>query len=216
MCLCNVYHKRFLLEDNVSTFVNLPTSSSPNSKAFYFGGLKKMVISFCELASEKYPIGLIRRIFKKLKIPGAVNLADDKLYIPDQQDVDKPEDGLCWIFTGAIQSAGYGSIKFNKKTYSVHRILYDLWRGNLIPKSHVHHICYIKECVNPFHLLQLSSEEHRHSTMLQNRHAFGENTVCINLLRHKFSQFTRSILSAGLRYAYWRTNFISQRGRYIT
>lgn len=61
----------------------------------------------------------------------------------------------CWLWTGARSHKGhttYGNIGFMNKTYSVHRIVYELYVGDIPPGMVVMHACDVGLCVNPAHL----------------------------------------------------------------
>ena len=65
--------------------------------------------------------------------------------------IPEPNTG-CWIWVGAIQNRGYGSIHFGGKTVSAHKISY-LAHGNIIPPGlELDHKCHQRLCVNPNHL----------------------------------------------------------------
>jgi hypothetical protein len=130
-----------------------------------------MFIGFSDLASEKYPVSFIRRLFKKLDIPGAV-MSEDSITIPDTY-ANNPQTPECWTFTGAI-SRGYGSIKLRGKTHSVHRIMYDLWNHDLSGNLLVMHLCNNPKCGNWFHLDQGTYRDNMAQMVAQGRQAVGE------------------------------------------
>ncbi len=58
----------------------------------------------------------------------------------------------CWPWTGAVGSAGYGSVKVDGRTKGAHRVAYELARG-AIPRTLVlMHTCDVRLCCNPAHL----------------------------------------------------------------
>jgi len=70
--------------------------------------------------------------------------------------VDKREDG-CWHWTGNKNEWGYGTFKFQDKSWKAHRLIYWHCYGELTPSLEICHTCKNK-CVNPEHL-----EEGTHS-----------------------------------------------------
>lgn len=130
-----------------------------------------MFIVFSDLSSAKYPVSFIRRLFKKLDIPGAV-MSEDSITIPDI-DPNNPLSSDCWVSTGAI-SRGYGSIKLRGISRSVHRIMYDLWNHNLSDNLLVMHLCNNPLCGNWFHLGQGTNKDNSAQMVAQGRQAVGE------------------------------------------
>lgn len=62
------------------------------------------------------------------------------------------DDTGCWLWTGAINSGGYGSFKFNGKPVSAHKVAFILLKKEEIGDQWVLHNCDIRKCVNPDHL----------------------------------------------------------------
>ena len=61
-----------------------------------------------------------------------------------------------WLWTGALNQDGYGSINVNKKTIEVHRLSAWIYLNLNIEDSKKHalhkQICIIRRCFNPEHL----------------------------------------------------------------
>ena len=69
-------------------------------------------------------------------------------------------DGFgCWIFTGAKDRDGYGSLRVGSRTFRAHRYAYELHNGELPLGSVVHHTCAVRACVNPAHLQAITPQE---------------------------------------------------------
>lgn len=61
----------------------------------------------------------------------------------------------CWTWRGAMRN-GYGSVN----GHQAHRIVYEMEIG-FIPFGHdLHHQCSNRGCVNPYHLIPLTPQEH--------------------------------------------------------
>lgn len=67
----------------------------------------------------------------------------------------------CWIFTGAVQSSGYGSIgDGNGSSKLAHRAAYELLIDRIPAGMTIDHcICFNKLCCNPAHLEVVSGAE---------------------------------------------------------
>jgi hypothetical protein len=58
----------------------------------------------------------------------------------------------CWLWTGALNSKGYGSIRIDGKSVGTHVYSYKLYKGEVSEGLLVCHTCDIPNCVNPEHL----------------------------------------------------------------
>lgn len=65
----------------------------------------------------------------------------------------------CWIWIG-LSIEGYGSFRFERKSYRTHRIMWEFVNGHLDPSLILHHTCEVTLCVNPAHLEPLSPYMH--------------------------------------------------------
>jgi hypothetical protein len=66
--------------------------------------------------------------------------------------VDKTADGGCWVWTGALNAAGYGAIGKDNKVLRVHRVTYELLVGPIPEGLQLDHLCRNRACCNPEHL----------------------------------------------------------------
>jgi len=64
------------------------------------------------------------------------------------------EESGCWIYTGAVNSAGYGITYDRGKTGAlVHRVVYrDVVQQPIPPNYDINHLCCRRSCCNPDHL----------------------------------------------------------------
>lgn len=60
--------------------------------------------------------------------------------------------GPCWTWTRAVQSRGYGSVGYRGKTWSTHKLAYELLVGPIPDGLQIDHLCRNKRCCNPGHL----------------------------------------------------------------
>jgi HNH endonuclease len=71
----------------------------------------------------------------------------------------------CWPWPD-VSEAGYGWLKLEATPYgyiqclTTHRYMYDILVGDVPQGYHVHHRCDNKRCWNPFHLRELTPQEH--------------------------------------------------------
>lgn len=81
----------------------------------------------------------------------------------------------CWIWTGARDSKGYGSLGLgggDSRSTSAHRIAFELGGG--VASDQVRHTCDEPACVNPAHLLAGTHAENMADMVARGRVARGE------------------------------------------
>lgn len=66
---------------------------------------------------------------------------------------------VCWIWSGAITSAGYGNVKRGGRNFKAHRLLWTILRGKLRARLVLDHLCRNRRCVNPYHLEPVTVRE---------------------------------------------------------
>jgi hypothetical protein len=65
----------------------------------------------------------------------------------------------CWLWDGAKNSDGYGSMRIDGKTIEAHRLSYTYFNGPLVVGLEIDHLCRVRNCVNPNHLEQITKQE---------------------------------------------------------
>lgn len=80
----------------------------------------------------------------------------------------------CWEWQGYTTNSGYGSITILGKTYTAHRLGYQLFYDLIIPADKVAcHTCDNRSCVNPHHIFIGTPLDNVKDKMAKNRQAQG-------------------------------------------
>ena len=105
----------------------------------------------------------------------------------------------CWLWTGAINSHGYGNIGLggvNGGTASAYCVAYQLLVGPIPEGMELDHLCRNTRCVNPDHLEPVTHREN----LLRGRTVAGVNsrkTHCVH--GHKYTLENTRLIPKGKR-----------------
>lgn len=92
-----------------------------------------------------------------------------------------PDENGCWLWTGGIESNGYGRTTYEGKAWWVHRLSYEVHKGP-IPEGHlVCHACDVRSCINPDHLFTGSIADNQRDMKLKGRASRGERSASAKL-----------------------------------
>lgn len=87
-----------------------------------------------------------------------MGFSDDAVRRFEGRVLPEPNSG-CWLWTGATNNRGYGSIGDGGRQYGAHRFSYELYCGQIPEGLEIDHLCSVRSCVNPDHLEPVSRIE---------------------------------------------------------
>lgn len=75
-----------------------------------------------------------------------------------------PQTDGCWIYNSKPDTYGRidlrNSARGGQRPIQAHRYVYETLVGEIPEDHHLHHICQVKGCVNPDHLMVVTPAEH--------------------------------------------------------
>lgn len=87
-----------------------------------------------------------------------------------ERRVDRLTRPGCWLWTGAIDGAGYGAIKDKGRQFAAHRAAFAAFVGSIPDGAFVCHRCDVKACVNPDHLFLGTALDNMRDKVAKGRH----------------------------------------------
>lgn len=101
-----------------------------------------------------------------------------------------PYYGCCWLVERNLTHNGYAKMKYNHRSYQLHRVTYMFFRGPIPDGMQIDHLCRNRNCVNPWHMEVVTQQE--------------------NSARTKRDSGYSCTLWSSLRFPYcWRTSLLS-------
>ena len=67
--------------------------------------------------------------------------------------------GDCWLWTGALNTGGYGRFTLDGRRQRAHRVAYALLVSPVPDHLELDHLCRVRHCVNPDHLEPVTRRE---------------------------------------------------------
>ena len=91
----------------------------------------------------------------------------------------------CWEWTKSLTHNGYAQATIKNKNWKIHRLSYEIYKGEIPIGLCIDHLCENRKCINPDHLEAVTQKE---NVFRSNKTLAGINlrkTVCKN--GHLFS-----------------------------
>ena len=98
------------------------------------------------------------------------------------------DTGEHWLWNGELWGNGYGRLKFQRKTWRIHRLIYTMTYGE--PKNNVLHHCDIRNCFKPECLYDGTHADNMRDRRERNRIAPGKkklSTAQVDEIKHKYA-----------------------------
>lgn len=126
-----------------------------------------------ECNNKTYAKGMCGMHRRRVLRYGDANIVHDARSMTTKQYIEwhtERDDQGCWLWTGALQVAGYGKASRNNKSISAHRMSYVEYKGDIPAKCVVRHKCDVRRCVNPDHLEVGTRADNNKDTSIRDRH----------------------------------------------
>ena len=112
---------------------------------------------------DRYKNGLRPRCkgcaYKKYRKTKSNSISENEIRLSEKHwsKVDLTES--CWLWKGACNDRGYGQTVKSQQRYYVHRLAYIEFIGPIKEGMTIDHLCLTPNCLNPYHLEQVSMGE---------------------------------------------------------
>lgn len=95
--------------------------------------------------------------------------------------IEKMPNG-CWEWRGGCdKKTGYGKIRINSKSNFIHRVMYELYNGEIAEGMFICHKCDNPPCCNPDHLFQGTHADNMRDKTKKGRQSKGERNGAARL-----------------------------------
>jgi len=92
----------------------------------------------------------------------------------------------CWIWIKCVNEWGYGQIKINGKSLSVHRVSWEIHNNKPVPQGMlVCHKCDTPSCINPYHLFLGTNKDNVRDSVSRGRRAKPSVRFTFSGRKHK-------------------------------
>jgi len=102
--------------------------------------------------------------------------------------INQADENACWLWTGALEKVGYGSINLRFRTRRASRVSYLHFNGDLPEGAFVCHTCDNKRCVNPRHLYCGDMSSNVLDSVFRGQAKRGEDHVQAKLTNEQVAQ----------------------------
>lgn len=107
--------------------------------------------------------------------------------------ISRDEVTGCWIYTGGINSRGYGVVWGDGRSLVAHRVSYEHHVGPIPEGMHLDHLCRVRSCVAPTHLEPVTPRENLMRSPIAPAALNAAKTHCRN--GHLFDEANTTIWS---------------------
>lgn len=109
----------------------------------------------------------------------------------------RPDLGACWVWTGALNHHGYGSLWVGRRHVLAHIVSYKLAKGDPPAGFEHDHLCRVRRCVNPPHIELVSPYEN----FIRGESGAAKNRIKTHCLHgHEFTPVNTYFNPAGYRH----------------